>query len=75
MKYMNDQAKVKYGPVFDALLPFMPEIIASYSQMARSSISSGIGEYAIKRTNNGVDQIFLLYFLQDARGVWQIDGM
>ncbi|RFC32156.1 MAG: 40-residue YVTN family beta-propeller repeat-containing protein [Candidatus Nitrotoga sp. MKT] len=75
LSYLNASAQVKYGPVFDALLSFMPEIIASYSPLARASLSPGIGEYAVKRINNGNAQIFFIYFLQDMRGIWQIDEM
>ncbi|MEQ1835533.1 MAG: beta-propeller fold lactonase family protein [Candidatus Nitrotoga sp.] len=75
LTYLNANAQAKYGPVFDALLPSMPLIIASYSPLARASLSSGIGEYAIKRINNGNAQIFFIYFLQDMRGIWQIDEM
>ncbi len=75
LTYMNVGAKAKYGPVFDALLPFMPEIVGSYSPLQRASISSAIGEYAIRRASNGVQKIYLIYFLQGGDGVWQIDEM
>jgi hypothetical protein len=61
--------------VFDALLPQMPEIIASYSSLQQVSISSDIGEYAVNRTINGENWIFLIYFLKDADGVWRLDAM
>ena len=73
--YLNPSAQAKYGPVFDVLLPFMPDIVASYSPLARASISSGIGEYAIRRLSNGVYRLYLIGFLQDADGVWRIDQM
>jgi len=75
LSYLNAQAKTKYGPVFNALLSNMPEIIASYSPLQRVSISSDIGEYAINRTVDGVNRIFFIYFLRDPDGVWRIDAM
>ena len=75
LRYLNAQAQAKYGPVFDVLMPYMPEINASYSPLASASISSGVGEFAIRRLNNGVYQIFLVHFLQDVDGVWRIDEM
>ncbi len=75
LKYLNAQAQAKYGPVFTALLPHMPEIIASYSPPQRVSITSDIGEYAVNRTINGENKIFLIYFLRDADGVWRLDAM
>jgi len=75
MKYLNPRAREKYGPVFDALLPFMPEIIASYSPLARAGLSPTIGEYAVRRPDNGVHRLYLIYFLQGPDGVWRIDEM
>jgi hypothetical protein len=61
--------------VFDVLLSDMPAIIASYSPMQLVSMSSGLAEYAINRTINGEDRIFLIYFLKGPDDVWRIDAM
>ncbi|MFQ5487862.1 MAG: hypothetical protein ACE5ET_05380 [Gammaproteobacteria bacterium] len=74
-QYLNAAAQQKYRPVFEALLPYLPEIIASYSPLSRASISGDIGEYAITRTINGQNNLFLIYFLRDADGVWRLDAM
>lgn len=73
--YLNAQARVKYGPIFEALLPYMPGIVASYSPLQRVSISGTVGEYAVNRVVNGKNRIFLIYFLMDADGVWRLDSM
>jgi Glucodextranase, domain B len=76
MTYLSADAKVKYGPVFDRLLPNMAPIVASYSQLQRLSISPGLGEYAINRTIDGINRIFLVYFVQDSSsGAWLLDSM
>ncbi|CAH1194081.1 40-residue YVTN family beta-propeller repeat-containing protein [Candidatus Nitrotoga sp. BS] len=75
LTYLNSSAQAKYGPVFDALLPDMPEIIASYSPLQRLQIYPDIGEYAVNRVIHGVNRIFLIYFLLDNDGVWRIDSM
>jgi hypothetical protein len=75
MRYLNGEAKRKFGPVFDALMPFMSEIVGSYSTFARSSISADIGEYAVSRTDNGVKRLYMIYFLLGADGVWRVDEM
>jgi len=74
-KHLNESAKQKYQPVFQTFLPHMPEIVASYSPMARISLSEDIGEYAIVRRDNGQNRVYLIYFLRDADGVWRVDGM
>lgn len=51
--FLTAGAREKYGPVFDLLLPYMPEIIASYLPLQQVSISSDIGEYAITQLIDG----------------------
>ena len=75
LTFLTVGAQEKYGPVFDVLLPHMPEIIASYSPLQRISISSDIGEYALTRLLEGKNQLFLIYFLKDDDGVWRLDAM
>jgi hypothetical protein len=67
--------QAKYGPVFEALLPNMPDIVASYSPLQRVSLAPEIGEYAVSRTIDGRNRIFLIYFLRGSDGVWRIDAM
>jgi len=74
-QYLNESAKRKYLPVFEALKSQFPQIIASYSPLRRVSISEDIGEYAIVRNFNGQNRLYLVYFLRDADGVWRVDGM
>jgi PKD repeat protein len=75
VSFLNDTARLKYQPVFEALKTHFPEIIASYSSLNRVSISSDIGEYAVVRPNNGRNQLYLIYFLRDVDGVWRVDAM
>ena len=75
LSFLNNQAKEKYGPIFDVLLPDMPAIIGSYSAAQTMSITQDIGEYAINRTIDGVNSLFLIYFLRDVDGVWRLDSM
>jgi Big-like domain-containing protein/glucodextranase-like protein len=75
LRYFNGKAQQKYGPVFDVLLPFMSEIVASYSTLARSSITADLGTYAVVRVDNGVRRIYFIYFMRDPDGVWRIDEM
>jgi hypothetical protein len=75
MRYLSETAQEKFGPVFDALMPFMPEIVASYSPLAQASITQDIAEYAVTRMDGGTKRLYLIYFLRDANGSWRIDGM
>ena len=75
LQFLNTQAQGRYGPVFDALLPQLPQIVASYSVPQTGLISDALGEYAINRTIGGVNRIFFIYFVKDVDGVWRIDSM
>jgi hypothetical protein len=74
--YFTAQGTERYGPVIDALRPHLSEIISSFAPIEMSSIDGGIGEYAIKRTGqSGQSNLYFVYFLQDADGVWRLDSM
>jgi hypothetical protein len=75
MRYLNGEAQVKYGPVFDALLPNMPAIVASYSPLEQLSLTANVAEYAITRMDGATKRLYLIYFMRSADGVWRIDGM
>jgi len=75
LTYLNAQGQEKYGPVFDKLMPQMTTIFSSASPPQSMSLSQRIGEYAVNRTIDGINRIFLIYFLQGDDGVWRIDSM
>lgn len=75
LRYLTEPAQQKYGPVFDILMPSFASVVASYSPLQRASVSSDLAEYAVNRTIEGVDRIFLIYFLRDSDGVWRLDAM
>ena len=75
LSYLSIPTRSRYAPVFDSLLPYFPQIIASYSPLQRMGVSTGIAEYAINRTLDGVNRLFLVYFQQDTDGIWHIDTM
>jgi hypothetical protein len=75
LNYLSPPARAKYGPVFDVLMPHMAEIIGSYTEPQFGSYAEGMAEYAIGRPINGVNHVFLIYFLQDPNGIWRLDSM
>jgi hypothetical protein len=75
MQHLSEQARSKYGPVFDSLLPAMPQIMNSFAEPQPTMIGAGVGEYTVNRMIDGVDRIFFIYFLQEADGVWRVDSM
>lgn len=72
---MNSRAQQKYARVFNDLIADMPAIVASYSAPQRISTQPNYLEYAINRTIDGENQIFFVYLMRDADGVWRMDSM
>ncbi|MGH8482293.1 MAG: Ig-like domain-containing protein, partial [Nevskiaceae bacterium] len=75
MNYLSEQARETYGPVFDALMPRMPEIVASYSEPKRALVMGTYAEYGVNRTVDGQSKIFLTGFITNHLGQWQLDTM
>jgi hypothetical protein len=75
MRYLDTSAQQKYGPVFDALLPNMPQIVGTFSAPQSVTLSDGLGEYAVNRTINGENRLFLIYFSRNGDGVWRLGSM
>jgi hypothetical protein len=75
MQYLDASAQQRYGPVFDLLLPSMPQIAATFSDLQSVALSGGIGEYAINRTINGENRIYFIYFGRNGDGVWRLGSM
>jgi hypothetical protein len=74
-QYFNAQAQTKYGPVLSAIQPKLPQIAASFTAPQMSTLSNDIGEYVVGRNVNGINQVFFIYFMRDADGVWRLDSM
>ena len=68
-------AQERYAPVFDALLGNMPTILSTFSSLQPVDINTDIAEHAINRTINGVNRVFLIYFVKDENGDWKLDSM
>jgi Bacterial Ig domain/Glucodextranase, domain B len=74
MTFLTPGAQARFGPVFERLRSAFPSIVASYSQPQKLDLSPELGEYAINRTLDGVNRVFLIYFVQ-MDGAWLIDAM
>lgn len=75
MLHLDASAQQKYGPVFDALLPNMPQIVASFSALQSVTLSNGLGEYAVNRIINGENRLFFVYFTVNPDGIWRLGAM
>jgi hypothetical protein len=72
---LTPSAQEKYAPVFSALQGNLPAILASFSNLQVVDINTDYAEYAINRTIDEVDRVFLVYFVKDENGAWKLDAM
>jgi hypothetical protein len=75
LTFLTARAREVFDPVFEALLPHMTEVVASFTAFQGVKIREGYAEYALNRTLNGENHLFLIYFLKDADGVWRLEAM
>ena len=75
MQALTSLAQVKYGPIFDALMPYFPAIVSTWSLPQPSTITRDYAEYGINKTINGVNRIFLITFVLDSDGVWRMEAL
>jgi len=75
MQALTALAQVKYGPIFDALMPYFPAIVSTWSLPQPSTITRDCAEYGINKTINGVNRIFLITFVLDSDGVWRMEAL
>ena len=75
MQYMTASARTRYGPVFDVLLPDLPQIVGSFSPPLRAQLGTGYSEYAVVREIEGLRRVYLIQFVQQTDGLWRIESM
>jgi len=72
---LTPSAQEKYEPVFDALQSNISSIVAGFSNLQIVDINAQYAEYAVNRTIDGVNRVFLIYFVKDENGIWKLDAM
>ncbi|MGH8582219.1 MAG: hypothetical protein ACREWG_05410, partial [Gammaproteobacteria bacterium] len=73
--FLSEQARENYEPVFDALMPQMPAIVASYSAPQRSLVMQDYAEYGVNRAVDQTNRVFLIGFVANQFGMWHIEAM
>jgi len=75
LNYVSLSSRERYRPVFETLAINFPDIISGWSSLQQSKITSEYAEYGINTSVNGIDRLFLIYFIPDDDGVWRMDSM
>jgi len=72
LAYISPARRERYRGTFDALSDRWPEIFDTFTSIEPAILTSGFTEYAVNRTINGENRLFLVYFAQDEYGVWRL---
>lgn len=75
LEHFMTQSRPRYAAIFGALAPQLPVIAEAFSTLQKVSTDEDIADYAINRTVNGSNLIFLVTFIRDKDGVWRLEGM
>ena len=75
MQFLSPEAQDQYGPIFDQLTTNMPQIIPTYSALKPSKITASFSEYGVNRVVNGVNRAFLVDFVTNEFGQWELESM
>jgi hypothetical protein len=75
MQALTGSAQAQYASVFDALLPYLGNIVSTWSALQPSSLDGESAEYGLNKTIDGINRIFLIDFVFDSDGVWRLDSM
>ncbi len=75
LSYLSLSAKDRYGPVFDALAPDMPQILATWSAPLKGKVSGDVAEYAIATPEGSARRLFLIYLIRGSDGIWRLESM
>ncbi len=72
---MTHASRDRYAPAFNALAPYLPQIVSTWSALQPADFGPSYAEYAINRMINGTNRLFFIYFVADDDGVWRIDSI
>ena len=75
LSYLTPEAQTRFEDVFQALVPHLPEIMQSYTFWQPVFVYPLLVGYALNRTIDGEDRIFLIYFARDDEGIWKLVSM
>ncbi len=75
MRYLDASLQQRYGPAIDLLLPSMASIVGTFSNLHSMTLTNELGEYAVNRTIEGEQRVFLIYFGRNGDGLWRIGSM
>ena len=75
MSFLSPKAQSEYSSAIDVLMPQWPQIVSSWSDPRRMSMTAFGAEYAVTRMWNGTLKIYVIGLTSDGNGNWLLDSM
>ncbi|MGD9223286.1 MAG: PKD domain-containing protein [Desulfobacteraceae bacterium] len=75
LEHIDTTHSEMYKKLFRYLLPEMPEVIESYSQLYVNHLAADHASFHVVRTIDGENYVFTICFNRDVFGVWRIYNM
>lgn len=75
LQFLSQDSRQRYATAFTDLLPRLPQVLGSLSEPTRAFVAGDYAEYAVNRTSDGQNKLFLLGFVTNEFGQWQLDSM
>jgi hypothetical protein len=70
-----DGARGRYATVFGTLGSALPNVATQLGAISNTVVMEEIGELNVARVVNGTTQVFMMYLIRGADGVWRIETM
>jgi hypothetical protein len=75
MNQLSITAHARYGQVLTRIAPGLRAAVATWASPQSGALGAEIAEYWVQRTVEGVKRAYLIYFLRNPDGIWQLDSM
>jgi hypothetical protein len=68
-------ARYLYAPTFDALAPYLAQIVPQWSAPVVGPLGTEVSELVVSRLVEGKNSAFFIYVMRDRDGVWRVVSM
>ena len=74
MEFHTPSARDKYQRVYDTLGTDVPGIVTSFGPLEFVSCRGNVAEFYVRRTLDGEEKAFYVYFVRDQDGFWKLEA-
>ena len=72
---MSKEGQFNYAPLLADIVDDLPAAVSTFSPLYRIDFSDNYSEYGLWRMVDGVRRVFIVTFIRNDAGTWQIASM